>query len=74
MLSECDGDWTALERVCSDRDGSKKYVTERMIHLNKWEMQYCHSCVRRPNESMTDRNEISVVDLVCRHEGCEKVC
>ena len=74
ILSESGVDWTDIERVCSDRDGWKKCVNERMRHLDKWERQLGHRYVWGPNESVVDRNERRVIDLVCRYEGCGKVC
>ena len=74
MLNECGVDWTDVERLCSDRDGWKECVRERMKHLNKWERQQGHLYDWGANERMCERNERRVIDLVCRYEGCEKVC
>ena len=74
MLSECGVDWTDIERVCSDRDGWKKCVSERMRHLDKWERQQGHRYDWGPNERMIERNDRRVIDLVCKYEGCGKVC
>ena len=74
VLNECGVDWTDMERVCSDRDGWKKCVSDRMRHLERWERQQGHRYVWGPNESMIERNDRRVLDLVCRYEGCGKVC
>ena len=74
VLKECGVDWTDVERVCSDRDGWKECVRERMNHLDKWERQQGHMYEWGANERMCERNERRVIDLVCRYEGCEKVC
>ena len=74
MLNECGVDWTDVERVCGDRDGWKECVRERMKHLEKWERQQGHMYEWGANERMCERNERRVIDLVCRYEGCEKVC
>ena len=74
MFNECGVDWTYVERVCGDRDGWKECVRERMNHLDKWERQQGHRYEWGANERMCERNERRVIDLVCRYEGCEKVC
>ena len=73
VLNECGVDWTDMERVCSDRDGWKKCVSDRMRHLERWERQQGHRYVWGPNESMIDRNERKVIDLAGRYEGGVKV-
>ena len=74
MLNECGVDWTDVERLCSDRDGWKECVRERMRHLEKWERQQGHLYEWGVNERMCERNERRVIDLVCRYDGCGKVC
>ena len=49
-------------------------VMDRMNHLYKWECQRGHKYEWRTNERMLDRNKRRVNTLVCRYEGCEKVC
>ena len=39
MLKECAVDRVDMEKACSDRDGCKHCVNERMKHLDKWELQ-----------------------------------
>ena len=74
ILRECGVDWTDIERICGDRDGWRARVGERMKHLEKWERQQGHGYSWGVGESMVDRNEIRVIDLECRYEGCGKVC
>ena len=54
--------------------GWKKRVNQRMRYLDKSERQQSHRYVWGPNDSMIDRNESRVIDLVCRYEGCGKLC
>ena len=74
MLRECGVDWTDIERVCSDREGWKAKVRERMRHVDVWERQQGHRYVWGVNESAIERNDRRVIDLTCRYEGCGKVC
>lgn len=75
MLKECGADWTDVERLCSDREGWRKRVKERMEHLEVWEKQRGHRYVWGVDEERVERNERrGEIDLVCRYEGCGKVC
>ena len=73
-LNEAGVDWTDVERVCMDREGWKAWVKIRMIHVDRWEQQGGHRYVWGVNEERVDRNDRRVIDLVCRYEGCGKVC
>ena len=73
-LNEAGVDWTDVERVCMDREGWKAWVKIRMIHVDRWERQGGHGYVWDVNEERVDRNDRRVIDLVCRYEGCGKVC
>ena len=58
---------------CCYKDGWKKCVSERIKQLDKWEKQQGYSYKEGPNESMCERNESRVIDLVCRYDSCGKV-
>ena len=74
ILRESGTDWTDVERICSDREGWKKRVKERMDHLDIWERQKGHGYMWGINEDTAERNTSRELDLVCRYEGCGKVC
>ena len=74
ILNEAGVDWTDVERVCLDRDGWRAWVRARMVHVDKWERQGGHGYVWGVNEERVDRNDRRVIDLVCRYDGCGKVC
>ena len=63
-----------MEAVCSDRDRWKKCINEQMRDLGKWERQESHKFIWAPNQSMIGKDERIFIDLLCRHEGSEKVC
>ena len=42
VLKEANVDWTNVESLGNDRVEWKRYVRERMDHLNKWEKQKSH--------------------------------
>ena len=73
-LNEAGVDWTDIERVCLDREGWKAWVKIRMLHVDRWEQQGGHRYVWGVNEERVDRNDRRVIDLMCRYEGCGKVC
>ena len=60
--------------MCIDREGWKAWVKIRMLHVDRWEQQGGHMYAWGVNEERIDRNDRRVIDLVCRYEGCEKVC
>ena len=74
MLIEAGIDWTDVERISSDRKAWKERVLERMNHLYNWECQKGHEYLWGENEEHLVRNERRAIDLVCRYEGCGKVC
>ena len=45
-----------------------------MKNFERWERQQSHRYVWGSNESMIDRNDRRVFELVCRYGGCGKVC
>ena len=49
-------------------------VNERMNRMDEWERQNGHRYEWSVGEVRRDRNENVVVSLVCRYEGCGKVC
>ena len=74
LMNEAGRDYTEVEQMTSDRDRWKSMVTERMEHLYKWECQGGHKYEWRRNERRMERNKRRMNTLVCRYEGCEKVC
>ena len=74
ILKESGVDWMDIERVYSDREGWKKTVNDRMRHLDVWERQRGKKYVMGRGEQEVERNVSAEVDLVCRYEGCGKVC
>ena len=49
-------------------------TAERMQHLYKWECQNGHEYEWEADEERLDRNMRAVNDLVCKFEGCGRVC
>ena len=74
LLREGGMDYTQVERMCNDRDGWKKRVKERMEWLDRWERQLGHEYRWGEGEERLERNGQVEWDLVCRYEGCGKVC
>lgn len=75
MMKDAGMDCTEVERLTSDRDGWKRRVNERMEHVYKWECQKGNRYVWEANEERLERAERRRNDgLVCRYEGCGKVC
>ena len=75
VLREAGIDWTEVERLTSDRKGWKEKVAERMEHLDRWERQKGHGYRWEQGEERLVRNVMRVEgELVCRYEGCGKVC
>ena len=75
VLREAGIDWTEVERLTSDRKGWKEKVAERMEHLDRWERQKGHGYRWEQGEERLVRNVVrGEVELVCRYEGCGKVC
>ena len=74
LLRESGTDWTDVERICSDREEWKKRVRARMERLDVWERQRGHRYEWEEGEERVERNVGGELDLVCRYEGCGKVC
>ena len=74
ILKESGVDWTDVERLCGDRDGWRACVRERMEHLHRWERQLGNRYVWEGGEDALERNVGRVIELVCKYEGCGKVC
>ena len=74
LLGEAGIDWTDIERLVGDRDGWKEIVGKRVKHIDKWDSQKGHEYRWEEGEDRIDRSVSRVVDLVCRYEGCGKVC
>jgi hypothetical protein len=74
LLNESGVDWTNVERICSDREGWKECVRNRMDHLDTWERQVGHRYMWREDEIRLERNTRCIIDYVCRYDGCGKVC
>ena len=78
VLREAGIDWTEVEQLTSDRKGWKEKVAERMEHLDRWERQKGHGYNGYRWEQGEERLVRNVVrgegELVCRYEGCGKVC
>ena len=75
MLREAGIDWTEVERLTSDRKGWKEKMAERMEHLDRWERQKGHGYRWEQGEERLVRNVgRGEGELVCRCEGCGKVC
>ena len=74
FLNEFGVNWTDVERVRCVKYEWKKFVSERMEHLDKWDWQEGRSYRRGPNDSMCERSERRVTDLVCSYDGCVEVC
>ena len=75
VLREAGIDWTEVERLTSDRKGWKEKVAERMEHLDRWERQKGHGYRWEQGEERLVRNVMrGEGELVCRYEGCGKVC
>ena len=61
--------------MTSDRKGWKEKVAERMEHLDRWERQKGHGYRWEQGEERLVRNVVrGEGELVCRYEGCGKVC
>ena len=75
LLRDAGIDWTEVERLTSDRKGWKEKVAERMEHLDRWERQKGHGYKWEQGEERLVRNVgRGEGELVCRYEGCGKVC
>ena len=75
VLREAEIDWTEVERLTSDRKGWKEKVAERMEHLGRWERQKGHGYRWEQGQERLVRNLVrGEGELVCRYEGCGKVC
>ena len=75
VLREAGIDWTEMELLTSDRKGWKEKAVERMEHLDRWERQKGHGYRWEQGEERLVRNVVrGEGELVCRYEGCGKVC
>ena len=74
LLREAGIDWTDIERIVGDRDGYRELVRERVGHIEKWDRQKGHKYVWEEGEESIGRSISRDLDLVCRWEGCGKVC
>ena len=74
VLREAGMDWTDVERMASDRKVWKERVNARMSHLYGWECQKGHRYEWGADENRLERNVKRVNVLVCRYEGCGRVC
>ena len=74
LLREAGIDWTDIERIVEDRDGYRELVRERVGHIEKWDRQKGHKYVWEEGEESIGRSVSRDLDLVCRWEGCGKVC
>ena len=63
-----------LEHPVGDGKGWKERVEGRMDHLCKWECQKRKQYEWGENEEHMERNVRVVEIVVCRYEGCGKVC
>ena len=73
-LKEGGIDWTEVEKLSAERKVWKDLVIERMNHLHKWERQKGHEYEWSENEERMTRNVRGRLTMVCRYEGCGKVC
>jgi len=75
LLKEAGIDVTDVERLTGDRETWKEMVNERMTVIDKWERQRAHGYRWAEDEMAVTRNaRVNVDSLVCRYEGCERVC
>ena len=75
VLREASIDWPKVERLTSDRKVWKEKVAERMEHLDRWERQKGHGYRWEQGEERLVRNVVQWEgELICRYEGCGKVC
>ena len=76
VLREAGLDWTEVERLTSDRKGWKEKMAERMEHLDRWEKQKGHGYRwwEQEEERLVTNEVREEGELVCRYEGCGKVC
>ena len=75
VLWEAGIDWTEVERLTSDRKVLKEKVAEIIEHLNRWERQKGHGYRWEQGEERLAKNvERGEGELICRYEGCGKVC
>ena len=74
MLREAGVDVTDVERLVGDRKGWKKRVEGRMDYLYRRECQKGMKYEWEESEESMERNSKVVERLVCRYDGCGKVC
>ena len=75
VLREGGIDWTEVERLTNDRKVWEEKVAERMEHLVRWERRKEHGYRWEQGEERQVRNvERGEGELICRYEGCGKVC
>ena len=75
ILREAGIDWVDIERLTGDRKGWREMVKNRMGHIDRWESQRGHLYRWGTGEEELSRNSVRPrVDLVCRYDGCGKVC
>ena len=74
LLREAGIDWTDIKRIVGDRDAYRELVRERVGHIEKWDRQKGHKYVWEEGEESIGRSVSRDLDLVCRWEGCGKVC
>ena len=72
LFREVGIDWTDIERIVGGKDGYRELVRERVGHIERWDRQKGHEYAWEEGEESIGRSASR--DLVCRWEGCGKVC
>ena len=73
-MREAGIDWTDIKRIVGYRDSYRELVKERVGYIEKWDRQKGHEYAWGEGEESIGRSISRELDLVCRWEGCGKVC
>ena len=74
VIKKAGRDWTDVERMIADKEEWNSVVKERMEHLYKWECQKGNKYEWGENEEPMQRDIRGDSGLICRYEGCGRVC